>query len=344
MHGNGDGARTVASAGCNAAIAAGRASRSVRPHCSEQRVVQPPQVAAIRAEIGRGDVDQVEAHDRIDHEIVERDRLAHDGPVHLARGRYVDHDVTVDDGRARRAGRRAERRAGRDTRAPRRVGGPRCSPLALDRVLGEVTERRGDHAPAAERTPVAHGVEIHAEPARGVEHRRADRHDSALPARGEHDGRGHDAGSPVSGRVSWGSKPPLATNNCSRSAGTRLRVAGLLPPPRLGCRRRRVGSGVRYAATRPRTRWRSSCPRPSPRRRWRAGSGGAGSLDVSRRRPRVHLRGDVAPVDDDELVTAPRHAPARRRTQGRARAARRGRSGGGRTRARADRPRSGHAR
>src|SRR6266576_6731342 len=58
-----------------------------------------------------------------------------------------------------------------------------------DAELREVAERRRHHAPAAERTAVAHRVEVDAQAARGVEHGHAIRHRAPPSARGEHDGR-----------------------------------------------------------------------------------------------------------------------------------------------------------
>ena len=108
VHGDGDGARAAASAGCNAASTAGRMSRSVRPHCSASASNRRRRSLRSAPRSGAGHVDEIQAHDGIDHEIVEGDGLAHHRSVHLTGRRHVDHHVGQDARRAPEPARRVE--------------------------------------------------------------------------------------------------------------------------------------------------------------------------------------------------------------------------------------------
>ena len=307
-------ARRAASAGCSAASTAGRTSRSVEAPLLGERVEQPAQLAAIGAELGGGHVDEVEAHDRIDHEIVERDRLAHDRPVHLARGGHVDHDVAERRAPSSRAGSPAS-----SGRRPRYVALGAGRAVEVRRARSSIADfGNSPNAGVTMQRPQS-ARPLHTE-SRSTPSRRA-ASSTVVPIGtvprcplGVNTTRrvAHAARRSSRLRSASGSQPPLATNRCSRSRGnassSRLRF--------------RVGRGVRARRRRP----GSASDGAPPLADVLAGGllardhrgvvdralepAGQHDLVLLGARPRVHLRGDVAPRDDDELATAPRHACA----------------------------------
>ena len=134
-------------------------------------VEEADQVTGRRGELGRRDLDVVEADDRVDDEVADRQALADDLAVDLAVGRDVDDHVAAQVG---------------GTRQPASLGEPLLAVvlgLALgrrgqvvgagsDAVLGERAERRHDLAATAEAAPATDRVDVDAERARGVEDRR----------------------------------------------------------------------------------------------------------------------------------------------------------------------------
>ena len=65
-----------------------------------ERLAQPRQVARRRGEVRLLDLDEIEAHDRVDLDRVRVGLLAHDLAVDLALGRHVDDDVAGHGGGA----------------------------------------------------------------------------------------------------------------------------------------------------------------------------------------------------------------------------------------------------
>jgi hypothetical protein len=133
---------------------------------------QPRQVAGLRAEGGRLDLDVVQPHHRVQLDVAGLGLLAHDLAVELAVGWHVDDQVAEQPGVAaeppvggqpaavavaalRLAERRQVRGAGRDA----------------ELGVGALADR--DLAAPADPPPGADRVEVGAEPAGGVEHRGA---------------------------------------------------------------------------------------------------------------------------------------------------------------------------
>ncbi len=137
-----------------------------------ERLAQAPEVARGRGEVGLLDLDVVKADDGIDLDRMRVGLLAHDLPVHLALGRHVDHELTLD---ARGAAETAAR-----GKAP--VGGVGVLDLAHggevrgsrdDRVLGMLALAHLHLAAPADAATAADGVDVDPEPPRRLEHGRA---------------------------------------------------------------------------------------------------------------------------------------------------------------------------
>ena len=137
-----------------------------------QGVEQPAQVPGRGGEIRLGDVDGVQADDRVHLERSRRQVLADHLAVDLALGRDVDDEVAGDVRRARQApvGREAVLRpVGRlDATDRRQVVG-----RGRDPVLGERPESGRHGAPAADPATAADRVDIDAQRPTRVEHGRA---------------------------------------------------------------------------------------------------------------------------------------------------------------------------
>ena len=84
------------SAGCRPCSTARSQASAPICHCAAQRLLQALEVAALGVHVGLGDLDIVQAHDRIERDRAHLGALAHDLPVHLALGRNVDHDVAQE--------------------------------------------------------------------------------------------------------------------------------------------------------------------------------------------------------------------------------------------------------
>ena len=135
-----------------------------------ERLLQAAEVAGGIVHVGFGDLDIVQAHDRIDVDRMRLGALAHDLAMNLAFRRHVDDEIAADLAPGSRA-------------AAPRAKGPRLSSIALldlvprrdvigarrDRVLGELALGDLDLAAPANAAPAADRIEIDAELARGVE-------------------------------------------------------------------------------------------------------------------------------------------------------------------------------
>ena len=123
---------------------------------------------------------------------VDRDRmrfrpLAHHLAMHLGFGRDIDHEIATDLGLAPKAPRLRQPAALLavtilDGVAPRQVRGGRENP-----VLGEIADPDIDLAASADATPPAYAVEIDAQAAGRVQHRRALGETPPFAGRGKHD-------------------------------------------------------------------------------------------------------------------------------------------------------------
>ena len=196
VHGDGDRAGSLGRARAAApAEHAGSASSSSSSHSRASASRSRRRSPAATAELGSGDLDVVEAHDRVDLDRVRVGLLADDLAVELALGRDVDDEVTGDAGRAAEAASLRETTIGRVPRL--HLGGRReveaVETIAVLRVLalGDL-----DLAAAADAAAAADRVEVDAEPPRRLEHGRAVLEPSSPAGRGEDDecvGRRHDA-------------------------------------------------------------------------------------------------------------------------------------------------------
>ena len=79
------------------------ASQAGQAPLALERLEEPDEVARRRGELGRRDLDVVEADDRVDDEVADRQALADDLAVDLALGRDVDDHVAAQVGGARQA-------------------------------------------------------------------------------------------------------------------------------------------------------------------------------------------------------------------------------------------------
>ncbi len=153
-----------------------------------ERLEQAGEVAGRRGQLGRHDLDVVQADDRVDGEGADVEALADDLTVDLALGRDVDEDVAADRGGAGEAavvGQALLVAVGRlQLRERREVAG-----RGRDPVLGELAEALGHLAAAADAAPAAHRVDVDAERARRVEDRGAGREMPAAARRREDDER-----------------------------------------------------------------------------------------------------------------------------------------------------------
>src|SRR6185312_13238218 len=131
-----------------------------------QRLLQPAEIARRLVHVGLGDLDVMEAHDRIDFDRMALGALAHDLPMDLALGRHVDDQIAANFCLA------AEPPAGRKGAALFGVAALDGSPWAdmtgarMDRVLGEIALHDIDLAAAADAPPAADRIEINAKLAR----------------------------------------------------------------------------------------------------------------------------------------------------------------------------------
>ena len=134
-----------------------------------QSLLQAPQIARRLVHVRLGDLDIVEADDRIDLDRMGLGALAHDLPVNLTFGRDVDDEIAAHPGLA------AEPSAGRKRAALRGVAGLDRSPwrhmigARMNGVLGEIALRDVDLTAATNTSPATDRVEIDAERARGFQ-------------------------------------------------------------------------------------------------------------------------------------------------------------------------------
>ena len=156
--------------------------------------LQPVEIAERLVHVGLVDLDIAELDGGVALDDAVGRRLAHDLRVDHRVLRHVDDEVAEDQRRAGEAapfGQAAHALVALFLRALRRdvvVGGD-------DLVLGEIAFLHLDLAAPAGGAPAAHALDIDAERARGIEHRRADGKAAALARRHEQDERVLDAGS-----------------------------------------------------------------------------------------------------------------------------------------------------
>ncbi len=160
----------VSSAGCSVRTTVEIRLESRQLPLALERLEQPPQVTRRRGEVRRGDLDVVQADDRVDEERPDIEVLAHDLAVDLALRRDVDQDVAADLGRARQApvvGQAGFGAVGRLELAEwREVVG-----LGHDPVLGECPQPLAHLAAPADPASAADRIDVDAERARRVEDR-----------------------------------------------------------------------------------------------------------------------------------------------------------------------------
>ena len=135
-----------------------------------QRLLQAAEVARGVVHVGLGDLDIMQANDRIDVDRMRLRALADDLAMHLALGRHVDDEIAQDARLAAESAARRQRAALVDIallhRAPRR----HMIFRGIERVLGEFALGDVDLTAPADAAAAADRVEIDAEFARDLQH------------------------------------------------------------------------------------------------------------------------------------------------------------------------------
>ena len=134
-----------------------------------QSLLQATKIARRLVHVRLGDLDVIEADDRIDLDRMRLRALADDLPMNLTFGRHVDDEIAANPGLA------SEPPAGGERSALRGVAGLDLSRwrhmigARMNSVLGEIALRDVDLTAAANAAPAADRIEIDAERARGFE-------------------------------------------------------------------------------------------------------------------------------------------------------------------------------
>ena len=216
------------------------------------------------AETGGGHLDVVQAERRVDDDRAEVEILAHDLAVDLAGGGYVDDGVADDAGRATEAVAGIQRAVAVvvDLDGRRRAQGVG---RGVDRPLGEAPDARCHLATAADAAPSAHRVEVGAQGACCLQHRRSVGDLALQPGGREHDSveLGHVV------HCERASASERVASNGLRGRGTQWTVnvtpgAGAGPPDRRAHHSARWGRGWRGSTLRSRGRCRPGRRPPSP--------------------------------------------------------------------------------
>ena len=138
-----------------------------------QRLLQAAKVARRLVHVRLGDLDVIEADDRIDLDRMRLGALAHNLAMDLALGRDVDDEIAANPGLATKppAGDKRAALFGVAALDPGPWG--HMIGARMNRVLGEIAFGDIDLAAAADAPPAAYGIEIDAELARRSEQARA---------------------------------------------------------------------------------------------------------------------------------------------------------------------------
>ena len=152
----------------------GATRRSFQPQSFRQHRLHAFEIADRLVHVGLLDLDIAKLHGRVALDDAVARRLAHDLRVDHRVLRHVDDEVALD---RRRAGEAALFRQAANAVVALLLGAARRDVVVGgdDLVLGEIAFLHLDLAAAAGGASAAHALDIDAERARGVEHRRADR-------------------------------------------------------------------------------------------------------------------------------------------------------------------------
>ena len=153
-----------------------------------ERIEQPAQIARRQMHVRLGDLDIMQAHGWIELDRHRLDRLAHDLAMDLAGLGHVDDDIAQDLGRAAEPPPRHEPAHPVVIRLDLAEGGEVIR-RRDDVVLGEFALGLDDLAAAADAAAAADGIDIDAERAGSLQHRRTKRKPPAPARRGEDDER-----------------------------------------------------------------------------------------------------------------------------------------------------------
>ena len=137
------------SAFCSDASTARSARRLGKAPLLAQSLLQPPKIARRLVHVGLGDLDVVEADDRIDLDRMAFGALADDLPMDLAFGRHVDDEIAANPGLAAEPPARRKRPALRGVAALDRAPWRHMIGARMNRVLGEIALAR--HRPDSGR-------------------------------------------------------------------------------------------------------------------------------------------------------------------------------------------------
>ena len=142
------------------------AGEAGQPPLEVERILQPAQVAGRIVHVGLLHLDVVQAHDRIELDVVRFGGFAHHLPVHLAVGRHVDDEVAQHERRARQPASGRHRLVAAvfllDGAERRQVGRRARSRRASRNSLRPAATWQRPHRPRPPQT----GIDVHAERAR----------------------------------------------------------------------------------------------------------------------------------------------------------------------------------
>ena len=153
-------------------------------------LLQTPQIARRLVHVRFGDLDVVEADDRIDLDRMRLRALADHLPVDLAFGRHVDDEIAANPGLASEPPASWKRPAFRGVAGLDRSRRRHMIGARMNGVLGEIALGDVDLAAAADAATAADRIEIDAERTRGREQVRAFGELAALAGRREDDAMG----------------------------------------------------------------------------------------------------------------------------------------------------------
>ena len=135
-----------------------------------QRLLQAPEVARGVVHVGLGDLDIMQANDRIDVYRMRLRALADDLAMHLALGRHINDEIAQDARLAAESAARRQRAALVDPALLHRAPWRHMIFRGKQRVLGEFTLGDIDLTAPADAAAAADRVEIDAEFARDLQH------------------------------------------------------------------------------------------------------------------------------------------------------------------------------
>ena len=134
-----------------------------------QSLLQTPKIARRLVHVRLGDLDIIEADDRVDLDRMRLGALADDLPMNLTFGRHVDDEIAANPGLAAEPSAGGERPALRGVALLDRSRWRHMIGARMNGVLGEIALGDVDLTAAANASSAADRIEIDAERARGFQ-------------------------------------------------------------------------------------------------------------------------------------------------------------------------------